>query len=553
MRTSSRDRAPHTAPRPDPTAPADTTGPGAPEPVPAPPGTAYDDAHLDGLFTYCLSILGEHDAATAALGEALALAERQDERGRRPTAPALLRPWLYALARWSCLRRLSARRGTTADTRPEAPHVVGDDTEARRRRRELAALSWPEAAGTTQPQHEALELTVRHQLPVRDVARVLRLSESAAHTLVTTGAREVERTRAALAALESAGCPATAALAGDDRRLLLGSGMRRELIRHVDDCPACRLVAQRAMAAVSWPGGRPAAQTRLAILPAPRAAVEAARLAILRARAQHTPRYDRAGFPVDEKERAARREKLRGRALTTAVVAAVVAAPVLALWAAYEEGAPTGERARGEDAAATAQDGVLTGSGGGGELRYGGVGGGGTVEDGAAGDGRDRTGGDDGAAAQEGDDPSAEPDTGQDAADSEGTAGEGDAGPGRITAEAAPTGAGTRITLTASGGEPVAWTLTADADWLLPSRTSGTLRPGESEVVEVTVDPAREPAGPWRARITVEPAAAVITVEGGGAPEPGPSPSQPQPTEPEDPAEPTPTGTASPDPEPDPA
>ncbi|MCL7021115.1 hypothetical protein K6C39_21795, partial [Vibrio vulnificus] len=29
---------------------------------------AYEDAYLDGLFTYCLSIMCEHDTATAALG-----------------------------------------------------------------------------------------------------------------------------------------------------------------------------------------------------------------------------------------------------------------------------------------------------------------------------------------------------------------------------------------------------------------------------------------------------------------------------------------------------
>ncbi|WP_052847124.1 BACON domain-containing protein [Streptomyces avicenniae] len=538
MRTSSRDRAPHAAPRAvPPEAGSETTG------------QAYDDAYLDGLFTYCLSIMGEHDAATAALGEALALAERQDERGRRPTTPALLRPWLYALARWSCLRRLAAQRRTPGDTSPDTPRALGEGAEARRRRRELAALSWPEAAGTTQPQREALELTIRHQLPVAELARVLRLSESAAHTLVTSGAREVERTRAALAALESAGCPATAALAGDDRRLLLGSGMRRELIRHVDECPSCRLVARRAMAATSWPGGAPAEETRLTVLPAPRPAVEAARLAIRRARAQHTPRYDRAGFPLDERDRAARREKLRSRAFATTVVAAVVAAPVLALWAAYRGAPPATETARSEDTAATAQDNALTGPGpGGGELRFGGVSGAGAQERDTAG-AEERTGDGDAADAQDGADPSASPGTGDDRATAggDGASEGGDAGPGRITAEAVPTGEGTRVTLTASGGEPVTWTLTSDADWLVPSATSGTLEPGESQVVEVTVDPGREPAGPWQGRITVEPAAAVITVEGGGAPEPGPSPSEPPPAEPEEPAEPTPTGEPSQD------
>lgn len=35
------------------------------------------EPYLDGLFTYCMSVLCDHDAATAALGDVLALAERR--------------------------------------------------------------------------------------------------------------------------------------------------------------------------------------------------------------------------------------------------------------------------------------------------------------------------------------------------------------------------------------------------------------------------------------------------------------------------------------------
>ena len=498
---------------------------------------AYDEAYLDGLFTYCLSIMCEHDAATAALGEALALAERQHERGRRPAAPELQRPWLYALARWVCVRRLAADQdGGTA-----GPRAVGDHEEARHRRRELAALAWPEAAGTTREQREALELAVRHQLSVPEVARVLRLSASATHALLTTAACEVERTRAALAAVDAAGCPAVAALSGDDRMLLLGPGLRRELVRHVDECPSCRLVAQRAMAGVGWPGTSPGGAGRLTVLAAPLTAVRAARLAIHRARAQHAPRYDRAGFPVEEKDRAARRERLRGRAVTTTVVATVLAAPVLALWAAYRSAPVIGEVGDGEDTAATAEDGAVPGAepgpGGGGPTPDGGVaewaGPGaddapaGAATDGAPAPGQERSEGEAAGGADRG---SGEPSS--------------PAPRGTLTVDAVPTDVGSRITLTAGGEAPVHWSAATDADWLALSETGGTLYPGESAVIEVTVDRAREPAGPWRGRITIEPAAAVITVEGDGVTEP--PPTDPPPTEP-------PPGTPPPedqDPEP---
>ncbi|MDT0341710.1 BACON domain-containing protein [Streptomyces litchfieldiae] len=506
---------------------------------------AYDDAYLDGLFTYCLSVMGEHDAATAALGEALALAERQHERGRRPADPALLRSWLYALARWACLRRLAARPGRGDP--PAAPRDAGDEA---RRRRELAALAWPEAAGTTPEGREALELAVRHQLAPPELARVLRLPLPAAQVRLTAAAREVERTRAALAAVEAAGCPAAAALSGDDRRVLLGPGLRRELLRHVEECAACRLIARRATADADWPRTGSSGPSRLPVLPAPRDAVHAARLAIRRARAQHLPRYDRAGFPVPEKDRAARRERLRGRAVTTTVAVAVVAAPVLALWAATRGMPAIGEVTSDEGPAAAAEDPAAHGMDDNGQHTRENAG----PTDDAQGDpGADGPAERDGArrpaaAGQEPtgaatDAPSAPAPEATEGGGPGGTPGPGP-GAGRLVVEETQADSGTWITLTATGGSAVDWTAAADGDWLSLSRTAGTLHPGETVMIQVTVDRSLEPAGPWRARVTVEPVGEVVTVEGSGAPEP--EPSDPPPADPG----PTPPPGTAPDPEP---
>lgn len=88
-----------------------------PRTLPQRPPARYEP-YLDGLFTYCLSVLCDHDAATAALGDALALAERRGPRG--PESAADRRAWLYALARWSCLRKL-----TEARRRRQATHASG--------------------------------------------------------------------------------------------------------------------------------------------------------------------------------------------------------------------------------------------------------------------------------------------------------------------------------------------------------------------------------------------------------------------------------------------
>lgn len=89
----------------------------APHSSPKQPPARYEP-HLDGLFTYCLSVLCDHDAATEVLGGVLALAERQG--GRCPADEEERRAWLYALARWMCLRRLGEQKqGRQAHRRPD--------------------------------------------------------------------------------------------------------------------------------------------------------------------------------------------------------------------------------------------------------------------------------------------------------------------------------------------------------------------------------------------------------------------------------------------------
>ncbi|WP_344264427.1 BACON domain-containing protein [Streptomyces sodiiphilus] len=496
---------------------------------------AWDDASLDGLFTYCLSVMCEHPSAIAALGEALAVAERRHERGRRPPEPALWRPWLYALARWACMRRLTEQHGPGAGPgqAPGVPRAAGPD--AVRRRRELAALAWPEAAGTTPREREALELAVRHRLPPREVAEVLRLPEAAARSVLARGAREVERTRAALAVVAAGGCRSVSALAGGEAVLLLAPGMRRELVRHVEECAVCGRAVRR-----PEPGTGPLPAARLTVLPAPREAVDAARLAVLRARAQHLPRFDRTGFPVEERARAERRRRLRSRAVTTTVVAAVLAAPALALWAAYRGAPPVGEPG-GAVAPVAEEDGPAAD----GSL-YENAGRAGRQPDGPSGPAGEGSGPGvppglaDGPAEEDEERPGEPPE-----ATPDGPSGDAQrpAGPGRLTVEAVSTEDGTRITLTASGGAPVHWTAATETGWLRLSRTSGTLRPGETATVLVTVDRDREPPGSWQGRIYVDPSGSVITVEGRGA-EPA-EPAEPEPSVPPespDPEDPPPDG-----------
>ncbi|WP_344352826.1 BACON domain-containing protein [Streptomyces nogalater] len=521
------------------------------------------EPYLDSLFTYCLSVLCDHDVATAALADALAVAER---RGHRlPDSADDLRAWLYALSRWACLRKLAepkrkrqrahaagragAERGAGRETGAGAqPGVgaagagigVGDGVGAgrggagkgggrgsgrggpeggvppeteERRRRELALLAWPEAAGTTPEQREALELAVRHHLSAQEVAAVLGMQPAAARELLASAACEVERTRAALAVVEAGGCPGVAHLTGDGR-MGLGTALRHELVRHVDDCPRCRRTAERA-APGRWPGAM-VTPAELPVLQAPRAALHLALAHQPRARGAAVPRFDRRGFPMGPKDRAARRDRLRARAVTTTVVATVVAAPVLALWAAYR-GGPAGED---DGPSATAREAQ----------------GPDTLGDGAAG-GYENAGNARGKAG-----PRIRSDGKADVAVevvSVGGPGRGDAA--RLTVGAANDGDTTLITLTASpGASEIRWSVSTSAAWLYFSQSSGTLAPGRSLTVKVYVDHLREPSGPWHARVAVAPAGAVVSIDGYGT-----APSRPVPRPPSTSPSPAPSTPAT--------
>ncbi|WP_432160869.1 RNA polymerase sigma factor [Streptomyces sp. NRRL F-5630] len=451
---------------------------GVPGAAAARPGEAIDerfDGYLDGLFTYCLSVLCAHDAAVGVVGEVLALAARKQSRA--PQDEEDRQAWLYALARWVCLRRLTETRG-----RPEE-EAREESAEGRERRRELARLAWPEAAGTSPEQREALELAVRHGLTPLQVASVIGLEASAARELVAAAACEVERTRVALGVAASGGCPVAARYAGD-RRIPLGSALRGELVRHVDECPRCRRTAERAGAAEPWPGTA-VTPDALPVLTAPRAEILAHATAPQSKRRKDATqlRLDRKGFPMDARERAARRERLRSRAVTTTVVATVVAAPLLALWTSYGGGLPFFDDGPDGGRSVSARDGE----------------------------------GKDGAGAEPYENAGSAQDAGEPLSatvlDPEGKHRAGASG---LAVTVRTRGDTSLITLRATGRAPLDWGLATEADWVRLSKHAGRLEPGESVTVRAHVVPGRTPEHGWRAEIRVSPVDAVIVLSGSG-------------------------------------
>ncbi|MER5862291.1 hypothetical protein [Kitasatospora sp. NPDC002040] len=494
---------------------------------------AYDQ-YADGLFTYCLSVLCEHEAAVAAVREVRDLALRH---GSRLADPALRRAWLYSLARHCCLQRLA--QGLTA---PSPEH-----------RRELASLAWPEAAGTPPEQREALELAVRHRLAPDEVTAVLGLSAAAGDELLAAAEAEVWRTRVALLVLGVGSCPVLAELGGAGaeswREWVLGPALRRELVRHVVECPTCRGTADR----VSGELG-----TGLAALPGlPLLAAPEELRARLVARRPAGPeegglRFDQQGFPRHRAPGRLGGAAVRQRVVTTGVLAAVLTAPVVALWGAHRSGdgasgtasvssvrvetpakasvAPSTwestptvpERSLELAGAVTTNAETLLPSVLGPAVQV-------------PGRGATRLGN----ATPRAEAPAQAPRTQP-------------AEPGLLTVEAQEFGERTVITLVNSGGTTIHWHAEVDVDWLRLSRDSGTLAPAQRITVTVTVDQTRAPDHQWRARIALPPSQAVVTLEGG--PSDRDIPTQPPTSGPSDPATPTPdpTPTSTPTPSPTP-
>lgn len=487
---------------------------------------AYDQ-YADGLFTYCLSVLCEHEAAVAAVGEVRDLALRH---GSRLTDPGLRRAWLYSLARHCCLRRLS--EGLAA---PSPEH-----------RRELASLAWPEAAGTPPEQREALELAVRHRLAPEEVAAVLGLSRAAGDELLAAAEAEVWRTRVALLVLGVGSCPVLAELGGAGaeswREWVLGPALRRELVRHVVECPTCRGTADRVSGEL---GTGLASLPGLPLLPAP----EELRARLVSRRPagpeESALRFDQHGFPRHRAPARLGGLAVRQRMVTTGVLAAVLTAPVVALWGAHRSSddsagttavssvrvetptkvsAPPPQQAQ---ATAPVEPGHAL------ELA-------GAVAAGAEtllpsvlgpavhvpGRGATRLGN---ATPRPEAPPKAQPET---------------SAPGLLTVEAQEFGERTVITLVNSGGTTINWHAQVDADWLRLSRDSGTLAPAQRITVTVTVDQSRAPDHQWQARIALLPSEAVVTLEGG--PSDRGIPTQPPSPEPTGTPTPTPTGTPTP-------
>ena len=197
---------------------------------------AYDK-YAAQLYTYCRALLREPaDAADAVQDTFVIAASRLDGLRDRER----LRPWLYAVARNECRRRMRERSATS--TLDEAADVtdetveVGTDAE----REELRALMRAAVLGLNPAEQEVIELQLRQGLDGGEVADVLGISRNHAHALISRARDQLEVCLGVLlvARMGRSACEALNTLLQDwDGQLT--TLVRKRLNRHVERCPVC--------------------------------------------------------------------------------------------------------------------------------------------------------------------------------------------------------------------------------------------------------------------------------------------------------------------------
>jgi RNA polymerase sigma factor (sigma-70 family) len=203
---------------------------------PAGLAAAYDN-YARALHAYCRTLLGEPADAGDAVQDTFVVAATKLDGLREPDR---LRPWLYAVARNECLRRLRAR-GLSAPL-DVAVEVTSNEPDVGLgpQRAELRDLLVAALSGMNASDREIIELNVRHVLDGDDLADALGVSRNQAHALASRARAQFEGGLGALLVARTGQgqcAELSGILAGRDGEMT--ALLRRRVNRHIERCEAC--------------------------------------------------------------------------------------------------------------------------------------------------------------------------------------------------------------------------------------------------------------------------------------------------------------------------
>jgi RNA polymerase sigma factor (sigma-70 family) len=203
---------------------------------PAGLAAAYDN-YAPGLYAYCRMLLSEPADAADAVQDTYVIAAAKLDGLRDPDR---LRPWLYAVARNECFRRLRAR-GLSAPL-DVVVEVTSDEpgVELGPEREELRDLVVDALSGLNPSDREVIELSLRHVLDGEDLADALGVSRSHAQALASRARGQFEGSLGALLVVRTGREQCQELddiLAGWDGELTVL--LRKRVNRHIERCEVC--------------------------------------------------------------------------------------------------------------------------------------------------------------------------------------------------------------------------------------------------------------------------------------------------------------------------
>jgi RNA polymerase sigma factor (sigma-70 family) len=227
---------------------------------------AYD-RYASPLYTYCRSLLREPADAADAVQDTFVIAASRlaglRDRNR-------LRPWLYAVARNECHRRLRARSVQVATPLDDLPDVTDTsaDVTGEAERDDLRRLLRSAVRGLNAGEQDLIELQLRQGLDVAEIAAVLGVSRNHAHALLSRARDQLEISLGALLVARSGrgDCAALNTMLQDwDGQLNVL--MRKRINRHIEHCPTCAERRKQELAPALLLGLAPLAALPIAATP----------------------------------------------------------------------------------------------------------------------------------------------------------------------------------------------------------------------------------------------------------------------------------------------
>jgi RNA polymerase sigma factor (sigma-70 family) len=227
---------------------------------------AYD-RYASPLYTYCRSLLREPADAADAVQDTFVIAAAKLAGLRDQDR---LRPWLYAVARNECRRRLRASAAEVSSELDEVPDVTDEtaDVAGSAERAELRALLRSAVRGLNAAEQDLIELQLRQGLDGAEVAAVLGVSRNHAHALLSRARHQLETSLGVLLVARSGrqDCPGLDAMLQDWNGELTVL-MRKRINRHIERCPVCAERRRRELVPARLIGLAPLAALPVAAAP----------------------------------------------------------------------------------------------------------------------------------------------------------------------------------------------------------------------------------------------------------------------------------------------